>query len=751
VGDAIRGTSDTTKVQTQTIPTVERIQRVREFTMREEDKNKEQLVAELAELRQRIVALEASVSEHTQEEALWEERDRARQYLDIAGVILVAISARGEITLINRRGCQILGWRQQDIIGQNWFDSFVPVSIREDVSTVFERLMAGHIEPTEYYENPVLTKSGEERLIAWHNTVLRDAAGHIVGTLSSGEDITERVRAEEALKQYSQRLEEMVAERTIELTTANEHLRSEVSERVRAEAEQSRLRRRLEALWGMARLVDADYNTLCDHVLAESTAMTESRYGFYGFLDQGESMMALYAWSREVMEDCRTHDKPREFAIAGAGLWGEAVRQRRTVIINDYEAADDPGKKGLPEGHVPLTRILVVPILSHDRIASVVAVANREAPYTEEDAEQLRAFVASAQVILERSQVEDALSESEAGRLLDANPALVEIYGYPDRESLMAVNCRDLYVNPEDRREWQAIVERKGILRDYEKRDRRSDGTTIWVRDSARTISDAAGRVLCYEGSVEDITAWKQAQAALIRAGKLEATGRLVASLTHEINNPLQSVLGCLGLAQETLAEGGDADLYIQVAYEELQRASRVMAQLRDLYHPLESGRVVDAEAERKPTDLNSLLGRVLSLSEKRCRECGVEVIWREAVDLPSLSLASDQIQQVFLNLVLNAIEAMPDGGRLRVGTSRTSAPIGVRIAFTDSGVGIAPHALPHIFEPFYSTKDEGLGMGLGLFITDTIVRDHGGQIEVESRLGEGTTIAVWLPARVVD
>jgi signal transduction histidine kinase len=104
-----------------------------------------------------------------------------------------------------------------------------------------------------------------------------------------------------------------------------------------------------------------------------------------------------------------------------------------------------------------------------------------------------------------------------------------------------------------------------------------------------------------------------------------------------------------------------------------------------------------------------------------------------------------DQMRQVFLNLVLNELDAMPRGGRLQVSTTHTSQPAGVRVAFTDNGVGVAPDALPYIFDPFYSTKPEGLG--LGLFISQDIVKQHGGHMEVDSQMGAGTTFTVWLPA----
>ncbi len=124
----------------------------------------------------------------------------SQKYLDLVGVIIVAIDADQKVNLINKKGCQILGYKESEIVGKNWFDHFIPEGIRDTVKEAFVKLMAGEIEAVEHFENPVLAKSGEERVIAWHNAVLKDEKGHITGTLSSGEDITERQRNEEILR-----------------------------------------------------------------------------------------------------------------------------------------------------------------------------------------------------------------------------------------------------------------------------------------------------------------------------------------------------------------------------------------------------------------------------------------------------------------------------------------------------------------------------------------------------------------------
>ena len=155
------------------------------------------------ELEKRIQRLEnMDITERKQvEEALRQERDRAQKLLDIAGVMFVALDASGEVTLVNQKGRAVLGHEQKEIIGKNWFDNFLPDSMKDPTKTVFNRLMAGEIGPIEYYENAVVTKFGEERIIAWHNTILTDDEGNIVGTLSSGEDITNQKRAEVALQE----------------------------------------------------------------------------------------------------------------------------------------------------------------------------------------------------------------------------------------------------------------------------------------------------------------------------------------------------------------------------------------------------------------------------------------------------------------------------------------------------------------------------------------------------------------------
>ena len=143
------------------------------------------------------------------EEAIGRERDQAEMYLDIAGVMLVALNAQGNITMMNRRGREILGYREDEVIGKNWFDICLPAELRGEVKSVFEKLMAGEIASVEYYDNPVFTKDGEQRILEFHNTVVHDELGRIVGIFSSGKDVTERKKAEEDLKSSETRYRQL--------------------------------------------------------------------------------------------------------------------------------------------------------------------------------------------------------------------------------------------------------------------------------------------------------------------------------------------------------------------------------------------------------------------------------------------------------------------------------------------------------------------------------------------------------------
>jgi PAS domain S-box-containing protein len=329
--------------------------------------------------------------------------------------------------------------------------------------------------------------------------------------------------------------------------------------------------------------------------------------------------------------------------------------------------------------------------------------------------------------------------EPDTQRLLYVSPAYDAIWGRSREELYKEPRSILDSIHPDDLQQvlqgftpdWRAY--------DGEFRIIRPDGTTRCIRIRSFPIRNEQGEIYRLAGVATDVTQQKAAAATLIQTERLAMAGKMAASLVHEINNPLQAVIGCLGLAKGSLESGGDPSNYVRIAHQEVQRTARIVSQLRSLARPIQS-------VQKEPTDLNLLVSDVLTLNKKQLESKRIEAIWEPDEELPSLTVTSDAMRQVFLNLVFNAIDAMPQGGQLRVSTATTPSPAGVVVAFADSGIGIQPEVLPHLFEAFYSTKSQGLGMGL--FVSQSIIQQHGGWIDVESQHGVGTTFTIWLPTR---
>jgi signal transduction histidine kinase len=229
----------------------------------------------------------------------------------------------------------------------------------------------------------------------------------------------------------------------------------------------------------------------------------------------------------------------------------------------------------------------------------------------------------------------------------------------------------------------------------------------------------------------------KATRAQLVQSGKLASMGHMIASVAHEINNPLQVIQNTLYLLKKETHLSHMAHDYLQVAEGEADRMAGLIGRLRETYRPA-------ASDDFRPEALNALVEHVKKLMEVHLRHNDVIFLFSPDPDLPLVWGLRDQLQQALLNLCLNAVEAMPVGGTLTVRTRHNPDRDEVWLSIRDTGVGIEPEALTHIFEPFVTTKTTGTGLGLP--ITHDIARRHGGRIEVESEIGQGTTFTLCLP-----
>jgi two-component system NtrC family sensor kinase len=273
--------------------------------------------------------------------------------------------------------------------------------------------------------------------------------------------------------------------------------------------------------------------------------------------------------------------------------------------------------------------------------------------------------------------------------------------------------------------------------------------------DNARLYQDLQNRM----------EALRAAQSQLVQSERMAALGRLMASIAHEINNPLQGVQGFLSLLDEELnyrRRQEKIDFYLKIAGQEIERISNIVHRMREFYRPASyqlpatldslNGFYHLAGEDFQDIDLHDTLESVLQLANKKLQHnrIVVERVWEP--QLPPVPASLDYLKQVFLNLTLNAIDAMQtEGGTLRVSTALDQALLSgdqpqqvVRIEFSDNGVGIPPEVQARLFEPLISTKEHGTGFGL--FTSYQIVAAHHGQITVTSSAGAGTTFIILLP-----
>jgi signal transduction histidine kinase len=269
----------------------------------------------------------------------------------------------------------------------------------------------------------------------------------------------------------------------------------------------------------------------------------------------------------------------------------------------------------------------------------------------------------------------------------------------------------------------------------------------MWV--TAAEVHDAVGAVSAVVGVMQNLAPLRElervrVEQALFESEKLAATGRLAASIAHEINNPLEVIKNSLYLLVNKIPADDPNYKFLMLAKTETERMSRILRDMLGMYRPT---------ASMTPTDVNALIQDAESLVVKLLRQKGVR-IENDFGDLPRVTASPDQLKQVILNLLLNAQQAMPEGGTVYVGTrhSHETEPDllsgnAVQITVRDTGTGIPEEHMPHIFEPFFSTKTAGeKGTGLGLWVSYGIVRNHGGNIRVRSRAGQGTVFTISLP-----
>lgn len=352
------------------------------------------------------------------------------------------------------------------------------------------------------------------------------------------------------------------------------------------------------------------------------------------------------------------------------------------------------------------------------------------------------------------------------GRLLDFNDAFQRMLGFDSREELLAVDIPStLFVDPADREQLKETLHREGSVRGYEYEMRRRNGQAITVSESSFAARDTERQVVAYQGFVLDVTARKSAeleivernvelvrlneeigsaydnlrrtQQQLLQSEKMAAVGQLISGVAHELNNPLTAILGysqLLSESQEVTPRGAD---YLSKIYRQAQRTHRIVQNLLSFAR--------QHKPERSPVALNRVLEDTLLLREYDLRLNNITVHRQFAESLPLCTADAHQLQQVFLNILNNAVDAILEIARHGEIWVRTGADgQALHVEFIDSGPGVQDAG--RVFDPFYTTKPVGKGTGLGLSICYGIVQEHGGSIAVRNHPPNGASFLISLP-----
>ena len=266
-------------------------------------------------------------------------------------------------------------------------------------------------------------------------------------------------------------------------------------------------------------------------------------------------------------------------------------------------------------------------------------------------------------------------------------------------------------------------------------------GRSLPMEITAREVLDATGQVTAVVSILHDLTEIRElerrrVEQQLFESEKLAAVGRLAASIAHEVNNPLEAIKNALYLMQTNASEGDKNARFLEIARKETERVSHIIRQMLGFAR---------RPGEVDWVDVNQLLEETLVLMEKKLRQLRIRITPSFDESLPKIRARADQLRQVFLNLIINAQQAIEGDGEIVISTSRYEQALqpSIVIQLSDSGVGIAEDDLNRIFDPFFSTGKKGTG--LGLWVTQDIVRQHGGRIEVSSEVGRGTVFSIVL------
>jgi PAS domain S-box-containing protein len=655
---------------------------------------------------------EGTVSPMTSDSVIWVGRDITERKLaeqqsriqaaalESAANAIVITDNKGVISWINTAFTELTGYAFEEVIGKK--TNLLKSGLHDEdfYQTLWDTILSGQVWHGEITN---VRKDGSIYVEEQTITPVRNESGEIINFIGIKQEITERKRAEEEKTQLITQLE---------------------SQRQRLDNIVSSVPGAVWETWREPDAASQRLDFVSDYIetmLGYTVEEWLSTPNFWFSIIHPDDQEATAAAVASDLAKGRTNNS-REFRWIGKD--GRVVWvQSNSAVISDNQ--------GKPAG----TRGVTIDITNRKRAEQAVRKAE----------EKYRGIFENA--------VEGIFQSTPEGKFISVNPSMARFLGYDSAEELMEHRtdiATQHYVDKNSRVELQRMLAEHGVVVGYECEVYRKNLSKIWAVENVRAIRDENGSILYYEGSIEDITERKTLENQLRQSQKLEAVGILAGGVAHDFNNLLTVISGYSDLTLLKLHE--DDPLYRNVL--EVKRAGERAAGLTRQLLAFSRKQVLQPKV--------LLLNSVISELEKLLRRLIGEDIGLRAVldpDLGSVKADPGQIEQIIMNLAVNARDAMPKGGKLTIETknvvldeeySRNHISVSpghyVMLAVTDTGTGMDSETQARIFEPFFTTKEAGKGTGLGLSTVYGIVKQSGGNIWVYSELGRGTTFKIYLP-----
>ena len=626
--------------------------------------------------------------------------EKYRDLIEHSPEMIYQLNRSGGFVHVNKTGIEKLKYTLDEMLSMRLRD-LVPRDQEPLVSQYLERLVA---QGRSSMETVFLAKDGHPIDVEIHATALIDQErGGLVHSRAFVRDVTERHRLEQQLQEYTTKLERAVSERTQQLVASQ-----------------------------------ARYKSLFD-LVADSVFMVNPN-GMIVAVNKREEQVLGYAEANVVghslLEVVHSgyHDAFRGWL--SDSILGQRKVSTQEIMVRHADGLETPAEMDLIRVGVDdqlLVMVQLRDITDRKRLERQLETYREELENkVRERTREIEETKQYLENLLENAN--DVIYTLDTEQRFTYVNSKIEAWGYR-KDDLLGRPYLALLSKRHRGRRLKSTLD-IGAKQVYEVEVVTRTGEPRAVMVSVSPLHGVEGAILGVLGIARDMTETKKLEHRIRNSEKLASVGRLAAGVAHEINNPLGGILNCLyNLRKGTLSPSRLEEYRVSME-DGVRRVQKIVRQLLDFSQ--------QDEPEFAPTDINHVVDRVLVLTTHLFAPNRIRLETGFGQGLPNVMLDRHMVEQVLMNLVLNAVQAMKDGGRL---TIRTSVVEGVcLIEVRDTGSGIPPAVLPRIFDPFFTTKSEGEGTGLGLSVSLGIVERHGGKILVDSEVGKGTTFTLCLP-----